>query len=70
MQRARVIFIVIILVALAIVGAGLVMQAITGVGEPGTGSVDEPPVPAGAVVVEIHSSNTESMSAGEMGIDS
>ncbi len=59
MQRARVIFIVIILVALTIVGAGLVMQAINRVGESSTGSLDDTPVPAGAVVVEIHSSNTK-----------
>ena len=60
MNRARVVFVVIILVAIVIVGAGLLVQAFRRLSQD-----DEPPtvaaatVPADAVVVEIHSSNTK-----------
>jgi Ca-activated chloride channel family protein len=59
MQRARVIFVVIILVAVAIVGAGLLMRAVNQVGGTGPAFPEDTPMPAGAVVVEIHSSNTK-----------
>jgi Ca-activated chloride channel family protein len=61
MDRARAIFLIIIVAALVIVGAGLAMRAIDRLVDG-----DETPdadagtaIPSGAVVVEIHSSNTK-----------
>jgi Ca-activated chloride channel family protein len=61
MNRSRVIFVAIILIAVVIVGAGLVMQALNQLSQrratPAAETATQPP--AGAVVVEIHSSNTK-----------
>jgi len=64
MNRARLIFVIIILTTTLIVGAGLLIQALnrddetSGPGTPLAGPTPEP-LPADAVVVEIHSSNTK-----------
>jgi Ca-activated chloride channel family protein len=60
MNRARVVFVVIILVAIVIVGAGLLVQAFGRLSQDkDTPTVAAATVPADAVVVEIHSSNTK-----------
>jgi Ca-activated chloride channel family protein len=61
MSRARVVFVVIILVAIVIVGVGFLLQALDGMSRRrATPTVERTtPPPAGAVVVEIHSSNTK-----------
>ncbi|MBN1318956.1 MAG: substrate-binding domain-containing protein [Anaerolineales bacterium] len=57
MNRTLVIFILIILAAVLIAGAGLAILAFNNTQE-STASINTP-IPAGAVVVEIHSSNTK-----------
>jgi Ca-activated chloride channel homolog len=59
MDRTRLIFVLIILGALGIAGLGLVVQFIASRGDQATPEVVGTPLPAGAVVVEIHSSNTK-----------
>ncbi len=60
MNRARIIFVAIILVAILIVGAGLLAQTLGRLSQDDeTPSPPAPTLPAGAVVVEIHSSNTK-----------
>jgi Ca-activated chloride channel family protein len=58
MNRTRIVFVVIVLGALSIVSLGVLIQALSNLGaedEKAAGT----PLPAGAVVVEIHSSNTK-----------
>jgi Ca-activated chloride channel family protein len=57
MDRTRVIFILIIVVAVLIVGIGGVLRLISS--NFGSDSAEGTPIPADAVVVEIHSSNTK-----------
>lgn len=57
MNRSLVIFILIILLAVLIASAGLVIIALSRGQE--TTTIENTPIPAGAVVVEIHSSNTK-----------
>jgi len=60
MNRARTIFVVTILAAMIIVGAGLLYRAVNERLSPDDATpVAGTPPPAGAVVVEIHSSNTK-----------
>jgi Ca-activated chloride channel family protein len=59
MDRTRLIFVLIILGALCIAGLGLAVQFIGSMSERATPAAAGTPLPAGAVVVEIHSSNTK-----------
>jgi Ca-activated chloride channel family protein len=61
MDRARAIFVIIIVLALVIVGAGLLVRVINQLSGDGETRQDEAgtPLPADALVVEIHSSNTK-----------
>jgi Ca-activated chloride channel family protein len=61
MDRARAIFVIIIVVALIIVGAGLLVRIIDQLSDDSRDRQDEAgtPLPAGALVVEIQSSNTK-----------
>jgi Ca-activated chloride channel family protein len=59
MDRTRLIFVLIILGALCIAGLGLVVQFISSRSEQATPVTAGTPLPAGAVVVEIQSSNTK-----------
>jgi Ca-activated chloride channel family protein len=61
MNRARVVFWVVVLVAVLVVGVGLVAQTIGRISQ-GSGTPPAPsatPLPAGAVVIEVQSSNTK-----------
>jgi Ca-activated chloride channel family protein len=59
MSRARITFVVIILVALVVVGAGLVLQVLNRISGDDEASPPGTPLPADAVVVPIASSNTK-----------
>jgi Ca-activated chloride channel family protein len=59
MNRARLVFVVIVLIAVTVVGAGLLLQALDQQTQGGETPSPGTPPPAGAVVVEVHSSNTK-----------
>jgi Ca-activated chloride channel family protein len=59
MNRARIVFVLIIMVALVVVGAGLLGQAVKHLSQGGETRPPGTPLPADAVVVEISSSNTK-----------